>query len=184
LSSPGSTSPTGRTIRAHATGDKFREFRKPYPLLGILLGIGTGWWAIHVHKVLADASSILLAMAGGDVALLAITLAAVALMSSFLQGSYGHIIQTAAGLDVFFLPFRIITCVSAAGALVCFAGAMNAGSGAEWFRAALFGLGVGLTVWTIVGAIMLTFTFIEYSIDERESATEEEPTPRASSSPT
>lgn len=153
-----------------ARNDKLKELLSPYTVFGLAFGIGTGLWAVHVHKVLKHESDVLLAMATGDVALLAIILAAVALLGSFLQGNYGRVIKSAVGLDLFYFPFRIVAVVSAVAAFVCFAGAMDAESGVEWLRAALFGAGVWLTVWTILGTVFLTFTFIWYSVDSAEEA--------------
>jgi type IV secretory pathway TrbD component len=134
---------------------------------GVILGILTGIWAIKVHKVLKDETDILLGTADADVAILAIVLAAVALMSSFLQGRFSRLFRQRRRLNNFFRPFAIVTAVSASASLVSFLGAMNAESGAEWWRAAVFGFAIGLTVWTIVGVASLTFLFIDYSKKER-----------------
>jgi hypothetical protein len=158
--------------------DKLLEVIGPYAVIGAGTGVGAGFWAIHVRGVLENESSVLLAMAGGDVALLAIILAAVALMSSFLRGNYGRVIQSVVGLDLFFLPFKLIVWVSALGALVGFAGGADAKSGSTAFRSALFGAGVWFTAWTILGTVMLTYAFIQYSVeDEAVKKEEKEETP-------
>lgn len=148
--------------------DKILEFGNAYSGLGVVGGIVAGVWAGQHHSVLKQESSILLAMAGGDVALLAIILAAVALMSGLLEGRFGNVIKTAVGLDLFYFPFQVVTCVTAAGALASFAGAIHADWGSKTLRAALFGLSVGLTTWAILGTVLLTFTFIQYSVRQQQ----------------
>jgi hypothetical protein len=152
---------------------KRRDFFRAYFWISTLLGIGGGVWAVSVHKVLNGEQTILLSLATADVALLAVIFAAVALMGSFLRGSYGHVLKTAVSLSNFFFPFMLVAVVAAAGTLVSFAGAMNSGSGTEAWRAAIFGLAVGLTTWTVAGTVWLTSIFVEYAVDEREAADDE-----------
>jgi hypothetical protein len=123
--------------------------------------------------LIKDVVVIAVGMATGDLALLAVVLTAVALMSSFLRGNYGRVISDAAGLNVFFFPFRVVACVSATAALASFLAAMDYHTGPEWLQDAFFGLAVMLTVWTILGAVVLVFTFIQYATDERRRADEE-----------
>lgn len=68
----------------------------------------------------------------------------------------------------------LIAVVAGAAALVGFAGAMDSGSGAEEWRAAIFGLAVALTTWAVAGTVWLTSIFVEYAVDEREVADEEQ----------
>jgi hypothetical protein len=134
-----------------------------YAAIGLIFGIVVGIWASSVHKVIEDEGTILLAVAGAAVALEAVILAAIALMAGFLSDFYGEVITTVAALDEFFEPFRAVAIASAATALTGFAGAIDNGSGAEWFRASLFGLTIGLMVWAIIGTVGLISVYIEHA---------------------
>jgi hypothetical protein len=151
-----------------------RDVVNPYSIGAAVLGVLAGIFAISVHKFVKDERTILLAMAGVAIALLAVVLTATALMAGFLQDFFGLVIQKASGLRAFFRPFRIIAWVSAAAALVGFGGAINADSGPEWLKAGLFGLAAALTTWTIVGTVWLISIFMDEAVEERKLETVKE----------
>jgi hypothetical protein len=163
-------SPSGTPPANSGEKDGLFQDLGPQLLAGAVLGILTALWAVKVHKVLRQEETILLAMAAADVALLAVILTANALVAGLLQGFFGRVIQTAVGLDVFFRPFKIVSVAATVGALVAFAGAMDAGSGSEGVRATLFGFASGLTTWTIVGTLILIFVFMRYAVRQRKLA--------------
>jgi len=181
---PSSENAPNRRRKARSFLYKLGDFASVYSLLGAVAGIFAGLWAAGAHhqSLVMDESSILLAMAGGDLALLAIILAAVALMSALLKGHFARVIKTAVGLDLFFFPFKVVTCVCAAGGLASFAGAIHAGWGSKTLRSALFGFSAALTAWAILGTALLTFTFIQFAVREerekdREKAREQDRAP-------
>jgi len=138
--------------------------------VGVGLGVLGGIFAASVHKIVQDETTILLAMAGADVVLLAVILTATALVAGLLQDYFERVIEKAAGLRGFFRPFRIMARVCASAALVSFAGAMIADSSVEWLRASVFGLAGGLTTWAIVGNVWLISIFMDQSNEQRKLA--------------
>jgi hypothetical protein len=60
--------------------------------------------------------------------------------------------------------------VSAGAALASFAGAMNSGSGSTDWRASLFGVATGLTVWAILQAALITSKLANYAQMSRRLA--------------
>ncbi len=138
-----------------------------------VLGVLSGFWAAGVHEVLDDERTILLAMAGADAALLAVVVAVVALMVGVLEGFFGQIIESAeSGLPGFFRPFKLIAWVSALATVASLGAAIDVDVSEERVRSALFGLSVGLTVWTVFGTVALTSAFIRYSVTKRKRDTE------------
>lgn len=85
--------PGQRLAKRSRAARESAEGEGPRLLPGVLLDwscagpIGGGIWAISLHKVLEGERTILLALAGSDVALLAVIFAAVALMGSFPTGA-------------------------------------------------------------------------------------------------
>lgn len=139
----------------------------------VVLGVLSGFWAAGVHEILDDERTILLAMAGADAAFLAVTMAAVALMVGLLEGFFGQIIEsTPSGLPGFFRPFKLIAWVSALATVASVGAAIDVDVSGEKVRSGLFGLSVGLTVWTIFGTVALTYASIRYSVKKRERDTD------------
>lgn len=136
-----------------------------YILPGFALGAGTGFWVANSNKVLSEETPVLSAAAGADVALLALTLAAMAFVIALLDGFFGDLIE-AYGVWNFFAPFIVLAFVSALAAIVSFAGALDNGTGPPTAQDVLFGAAAWLTVWAIVAAVGLVFTLVVYA-DER-----------------
>lgn len=136
-----------------------------YILPGFVLGAGTGFWVANSNKVLSEETPVLSAAAGADVALLALTLAAMAFVIALLDGFFGDLIE-AYGIWNFFAPFIVLAFVSALAAIVSFAGALDNGTGPPTAQDVLFGAAAWLTVWAIVAAVGLVFTLVVYA-DER-----------------
>jgi hypothetical protein len=136
-----------------------------YILPGCVLGAGAGFWVANSNKVLSEETTVLAAAAGADVALLALTLAAMAFVIAFLDGFFGELIESY-GIRNFFFPFVLVAFVSAVSAIVSFAGALDNGTGPAWAQDVLFGAATWLTVWAIVGAFGLVLTLVLYA-DER-----------------
>lgn len=153
----------------------------PEAIAGAVAGIVVGLWAVKVHGSLTDETTILLAIGGSDVALLAVVLAAAALMASFLGDFFGLVIEgqsadrheRARNIKGFFRPFWIVAVAAGLGTLTCFAGAINAHHGARELRSAVFGLAIGLSVWTVVGSVLLVSVFVRATIKQRELVRDE-----------
>jgi hypothetical protein len=131
-----------------------------------LLGVGAGVWAATTSRVLEQEDTVLLAAAGAAVGLLAVALTAMTLVIAFLDGFFGELIEDY-GIRRFFRPFVVVAFVSAAAAVVCFAGALDSHSGPTWVRDALFGIAAWLIVWAISGAFGLVLLLVFYA-EERE----------------
>lgn len=136
-----------------------------YILPGFVLGAGVGFWVANSSKVLSEETAVLSAAAGADVALLALTLAAMSFVIAFLDGFFGELIASY-GIRNFFFPFVLVAFVSAVAAIVSFAGALDNGTGPAKAQDVLFGAAAWLTVWAIVGAFGLVLTLVFYA-DER-----------------
>lgn len=136
-----------------------------YILPGCALGVGAGFWVANSSKVLSEETTVLAAAAGADVALLALTLAAMTFVIAFLDGFFGELIESY-GVRNFFFPFVLVAFVSTVSALVSFAGALDNGTGPAWSQDVLFGVATWLTVWAIVSAFGLVLTLVLYT-DER-----------------
>jgi hypothetical protein len=130
-----------------------------------VLGAGAGIWAANSSKVLSEETVVLAAAAGADVALLALTFAAMAFVIAFLEGFFGELIEIH-GIRNFFFPFVLVAFVSAIAAIVSFAGALDNGTGPAWSQDAVFGAATWLTVWAIAAAFGLVLTLVFYT-DER-----------------
>ena len=135
-------------------------------LLGLLLGAGMGIWALQ-KPVLVEEPTVLLAISGAAVGLLAVTFAALTLLMGFLRGFYRQIISHL-GLVPFYRPFKIVAWVSAAAVIVALAGALDAGPGPRKLRTVLFGLSVMFFVWAVLGIVQLVRILIQYGQKEEE----------------
>ena len=62
-----------------------REVVTRHTIIGAALGAGAGIWAATTERVLDQESTVLLAVAGAAVGLLAVTLAAMTLVIAFLE---------------------------------------------------------------------------------------------------
>src|SRR5438105_987542 len=138
-------------------------------VLGVVLGAGGGLWAESIRAVLDQESAALLAMAGAAIGLLSVALAVMALLTGFLRDYFGMVIE-AIGIPKFFEPFQILAVVSAAAAIVSFAGAMGSSSGSITLRGSLFGAAIWLFGWAIAEAVHLIWVFVEYAAQERALA--------------
>jgi len=136
-----------------------------YILPGCVLGAGAGIWVANSSKVLSEETTVLSAAAGADVALLALTLAAMTFVIAFLDGFFGELIERY-NVRNFFFPFVLVAFVSAVAAIVSFAGALDKGTGPAWGQDTLFGVATWLTVWAITSAFGLVLTLVFYA-DER-----------------
>src|ERR1700693_6341123 len=83
-------------------------------LLATIAGTLIGLWSVSASKVLTAENGVLLAAGSSAVALLAVILAAIALMTTFLQGRYGDILGAASDVAEFLRPFKIVARISAA----------------------------------------------------------------------
>lgn len=129
---------------------------------GFVLGAGAGFWVANSDRVLHEEGTVLSAAAGADVALLALTLAAMAFLTAFLDGFFGRLVRSY-GIRNFFFPFVLVAGVSAVAAIVCFAGALDNGTGPPKLQDVLFGVAAWLTVWAIAGAFGLVLTIVFYA---------------------
>jgi hypothetical protein len=136
-----------------------------YIIPGFVLGAGTGFWVANSSKVLSEETPVLSAAAGADVSLLALTLGAMAFVIVLLDGFFAELIENY-GIRNFFFPFVLLAIVSAAAAIVSFAGALDDGTGPPKAQDVLFGAAAWLTVWAIVGAVGLVLTLVFYA-DQR-----------------
>ena len=147
----------------------------PGVYIGLAAGVAAGLYAIHVHHFLKDEQTTLLFLGSSDVVLLAVILTATTVATSFLQGFFGRVTQTAGGLLTFFFPFILPALVSGAGALISFGAAMNVDSHVhETIKASLFGLAAFFTTWAIAGAMWLTISFTRKASEQREMLTDAE----------
>jgi hypothetical protein len=97
-----------------------------YNGLACVLGALAGLWAATTPRVLDEETTVLLAAAGAAVGLLAVVLTAMTLVIAFLDDFFGEVIEVA-GTRRFFMPFVVVAFVSAADAVVAFAGALDSG---------------------------------------------------------
>lgn len=138
---------------------------------GLVLGAATGLWVANSDRVLSEETAVLSAAAGADVALLALTLGAMAFVIALLDGEIlGDVIEYY-GVQNFFFPFKFLAFVSAAAAIVSFAGALDNGTGPPKAQDALFAAAAWLTVWAIVAAVGLVWILVFYA-DQRKVARE------------
>jgi hypothetical protein len=152
----------------------FWDIRNVYPLVAAGLGLLSAIWAGNHHKVIEEETTILIAMAGASVAVLAVILTATALMAGLLQGFFGLVVDTAEGLRNFYRPIIIVAFISAAASLASFGGAIHAFWGSEHARAVLFGVAAGLTTWSILGTVWVVLIFARYAVRQRAALTREE----------
>lgn len=142
-------------------------------ILGCLLGLGMGIWATKVKSIEGTESTDLIALAGAAVGLLAITLAVMALLMSFLSGRTEKLIQDTGGTTAFFRPFKITARVSALAILASVAGAIDASTvgkagsgitttpGPSWLAATFFGVSIWFFVWATIGVVQLVGIFTD-----------------------
>jgi hypothetical protein len=159
-------------------------------IIGGLLGAGAGVWAIKASAIEGTESSDLIALAGAAVGLLAIDLAVMALLISFLNDRTEQLIKDAGGVGAFFRPFRITAIISALAVLVSVAGAIDASSvhvvkgsvvthpGPTWLAVTLFGIAIWFFVWAVIGTTQLVRIFIGYG-ELRSDIPEPSPQPPA-----
>ena len=159
-----------------------------YNGLACVLGALAGLWAATTPRVLDEETTVLLAAAGAAVGLLAVVLTAMTLVIAFLDDFFGEVIEVA-GTRRFFMPFVVVAFVSAADAVVAFAGALDSGGGTGatnqrgfravadvgvgplWTRDLLFGVAAWLLVWAIGGACRLVWKLVGYAVISRETKT-------------
>lgn len=160
--------------KAAEVGPKLSDSFGLDTLIGVAVGAGAGVWGALVHNGLEHEETILLTIGTADVALLAVILAAVALMAGFLNGFFGRVIEAASSTWGFFRPFQIVAWVSALGAMLCFAGAIDASHSSRDSRAGIFAAAICLSAWAIVGTVFLVREFINAAVEQRELALKHE----------
>ena len=176
--SSGKTSEAAETAAVEsASSPWYRGLRKDLitegTLIGAALGAGVGFWAATTRKslLLHEEQTILLAVVGSAVGLLAVALTAMTLVIVFLSDDFfGGLIEKL-GVGRFFRPFVVIVIVSAGAALVSFAGAIDAYSHNARLRDITFGIAAWLIVWAFIGTVHLVFTLVGYAGDSLESKT-------------
>src|SRR5262245_2022411 len=92
--------------------------------VSIAAGVLSGIWAAGTPRVLGRDLAVLGAVTGAALGLLGITLAAMTLLATFLQGFYGEAIAKK-GIAGFFRPFRVVAIASAVAALASLAGMLD-----------------------------------------------------------
>jgi hypothetical protein len=130
--------------------------------VSLAAGVLSGFWAAGTPRVLARDLTVLATIAGAAVGLLAVTLAAMALLATFLQGFYGRAI-TELGIEGFFRPFRIVAAASAVAALASLAGMLDSSAGSRDVRSAILGAAICFIVWAITGTVVLVGVVVRYA---------------------
>lgn len=129
---------------------KSADFRIALPI-----AIGVGFWSGYVGGVLSEETGVLENAGVAAIGILAVTLAAMTFLLAFMDKSYASLIKDAGGIYGLYRPFRVVSIVSGAAALICFIGAIDGNSGPKTLRFIFFAAGMGLFSWAIVGAIQL-----------------------------
>lgn len=161
---------TYNNARQSRTEARLRDSFVGFMVLAMLIASAIGAWAASVHKLLTKEADVLLAVGGATVALLAVVLAALALVTTFLEGRYGQIIGSADSVKKFLRPFTFVATVNALAAIVSFVGAIDsdAASGPTALRASVFGLAMFLAIWAILGTLGLISVFTEFAQKRRK----------------
>lgn len=134
---------------------------QPDSALGVIVGVGVGFWAYYKHSVRLDEGTILTADIGASVGLLAVTLAAMTLILGFLQGFYASLIRHVdGGPKAFFYPFKVIAVISGAAAVSGIVSSLDVNASPRQTTSILFGLSIGLLTWAVIGAVQLVFIFV------------------------
>jgi hypothetical protein len=131
--------------------------------IALPIALGVGVWSGFVGGVLSEETSVLEAAGGAAVGILAVALAAMAFLLAFMDESYTRLIKDSGGIYGLYRPFRIVSIVSGAAALVCFLGAIDGNSGPKTLRFIFFAAGMGLFSWAVVGAIQLVKILLRHA---------------------
>jgi hypothetical protein len=123
--------------------------------IALPIAIGVGFWSGLVGGVLSEETSVLESAGGAAIGILAVTLAAMTFLLAFMDESYTRLIKDAGSIYALYRPFRLVSIVSGAAALICFMGAIDGNSGPRTLRFIFFAAGMGLFSWAVVGAIQL-----------------------------
>jgi hypothetical protein len=123
--------------------------------IALPIAIGVGFWSGYVGGVLSEETGVLENAGVAAIGILAVTLAAMTFLLAFMDKSYASLIKDAGGIYGLYRPFRVVSIVSGAAALICFIGAIDGNSGPKTLRFIFFAAGMGLFSWAVVGAIQL-----------------------------
>jgi hypothetical protein len=132
-------------------------------IFGGSAGAAIGWWAAENRSLLHDEKTVLLAVLGAAVGVLAVALTAMTLVIAFLSDRFLGPLISDVGVRRFFAPFVAVSMVSAAAAIVSLIGAIDSATKAVRPRDILFGLSTALLTWAVLGAVRLVFKLVKWS---------------------
>lgn len=159
-SDPDSTTQTGDVSPGRG---RLKDWVNLGTITGATAGGLIGLWAANNRALLEDEKTVLLAVLGAAVGVLAVALTAMTLVIVFLTDRFlGPVIRD---LNVrrFFRPFVVTSIVSAAAALVSLVAAIDSTTKAERLKDSLFGLSVGLLAWAILSAVRLVTKLVQWA---------------------
>ena len=139
-------------------------FRQWGAFIGVVAGVGIGFWAAYRHAVRVREGVVLTSDIGAAIGLLAVSLAAMTIVLAFLNGIYKRVIAKYGGPEEFFRPFELVAVLSGAAAITGIVSSLESNVTPLNLSSALFGLSVGLLTWAIVQSVQLVFVLAEHGI--------------------
>ena len=115
-----------------------------------------GFGLTLVDDVRAAAVPVLITEAAIGVAMTATVFGAVAVFTTFYDGTYRRALELGSGFRAALMPYITIGVVSAAAGIAGFMGALALPALGAWLAAAVVGLSTLLCAWTLTGTISLT----------------------------
>jgi hypothetical protein len=155
--SPANT-PNGRSSFVYDVFQQWGAF------LGVVVGVGIGFWAAYEHSVRIREGVVLTSDVGAAIGLLAVSLAAMTIVLAFLDGIYKNVIRKKGGVDAFFRPFKLVAVLSGAAAIAGIVSSLQSNTRPFDLSDAVFGLSVGLLVWAIVQSVQLVFVLAAHGV--------------------
>lgn len=133
-------------------------------ILGTFAGLALALLSENFRSVLDQDPSILTAVAGSAVGLLAVVVAVATLLITLRSGSYKKIIDEAGGVREFLEPFTQVAVVSGLTVIVSMIALLLSptqsdpgGTGPLNLRVVFFGISTLLFVWAVIGTVRLVF---------------------------
>jgi len=117
-------------------------------------GLAAGLLSL-VADVRRDATTVLLASAGVDVALTATILAALAIFTTSFDSAYRLVLEAAGGVRRALMPYTVVACAAAVGTLVALMAALGSPDLTKWPDAVVIAVSMLLTSWSILGTASL-----------------------------
>lgn len=148
-------------------------FRAPDALVGYLVCACTALIAYYSSSARGQAAAVLTATAAIDAGLLGIVLAAMAIVTAFVDRTF--VAFASRGLQEELMPFATVSVVAALGVGVGVLGLFGVGALATGWTIALLALSAGLTAWAVAGVVQLVALVIYFaSVRARQIAAIEE----------